>query len=97
MYYEEQLIKYKRSTKMVWKTINEILNKKVKTKELPRTFFDTSTSNTIKNPVTIPNKFNEYFTNIGPNLAKNIKNSSETNFKKYLTGNYKNSMFLALN
>jgi hypothetical protein len=28
-------------------------------------------------------------------LAKNIKNSSETNFKKYLTGNYKNSMFLA--
>ena len=80
---------------MVWKTINEILNKKVKTKELPRTFFDTSTSNTTKNPVTIANKFNEYFTNIGPNLARNIKNSSETNFKKYLTGNYKNSMFLA--
>ena len=30
MYYEEQLIKYKHDTKMIWKTLNNILNKKNK-------------------------------------------------------------------
>ena len=42
----------------------------------------------------IANKFNKCVTNIGPSLAENINNSSDTNSEKYLTGNYQNSMFL---
>ena len=38
LYYEEQLIKYKHNSKMIWKTLNEILNKKIKIKELPNFF-----------------------------------------------------------
>ena len=63
--------------------------------ELPKTFLNTNSNDTINDPKTIANKFNEYFINIGPNLAKNIKNNSDTNFEKYLIGNYQNSMFLA--
>ena len=94
MYYEEQLIKHKHNAKMIWKTMNEILNKREKNKELPETFFDTNSSKQVKDPKAIANKFNEYFTNIGPNLAKKIKKNANTNFEKYLTGNYPNSMFL---
>jgi hypothetical protein len=56
---------------------------------------NTNSNDTINDPKTIANKFNEYFINIGPNLAKNIKNNSDTNFEKFLIGNYQNSMFLA--
>jgi hypothetical protein len=38
IHYEELFIKYKNDTKMTWKTINTLLNKKVKTKELPNRF-----------------------------------------------------------
>ena len=33
MYYEDQLIKYKHNTKMIWKTLNNILNKKTPQKK----------------------------------------------------------------
>ena len=56
---------------------------------------NTNSNDTTNDPKTIANKFNEYFINIGLNLAKNIKNNSDTNFEKYLIGNYQNSMFLA--
>lgn len=49
--------------------------------------------NELNEPEVIANKFNEFFVNVGPNLAKNFnKNSDE--FYKYLEGNYENSMFL---
>ena len=53
-----------------------------------------NTTDTIKDQFEIANKFNNYFVNIGPNLAKKITNTSNTNFSKYLTHNYLNSMFL---
>lgn len=41
MYYEEQLlIKYKQDIKMTWRTLNEILNKRMKNKELPKEFMN---------------------------------------------------------
>ena len=71
-YYEEQLIKYKHDSKPTGRTLNEILNKKLKTKELPKTFL-TNSNETINDPEAIANKFNEYFTNIGPSLAEHIR------------------------
>ncbi len=55
-----------------------------------------NTTNTIKDEFEIANKFNNYFVNIGPNLAKKITNTSNTNFSEYLTHNYLNSMYLDL-
>ena len=84
IYYEEQLIRYKQNTKMTWKTLNELLNKPNKTNELPKTFIESDSLNIIEDPVEIANKFNDYFINIGPNLAKEIKLKSDNNdtFKK---------------
>ena len=41
----------------------------------------------------IANKFNEYFVNVGPNLAKSIKKNDTIKFENYLEGNYPESMF----
>ena len=72
-YYEEQFIKHKQNTKMIWKTINELLNKPTRKKELPKEFLLSNSSSTTSNPIEIANKFNDYFVNLGPKLAKQIK------------------------
>jgi hypothetical protein len=43
--------------------------------------------------VVIANKFNEYFVNVGPNLAKGIRKNDKISFEKYLKGNNRESMF----
>ena len=93
-YYEQELIKYKHDSKMMWKTLNELINRKTKKKEISNEFIDSNSTNSIINPKEIANKFNNYFINIGPNLAKEITHTRKSNFSKYLTGNYLNSMFL---
>ena len=79
---------------MVWRTLNEILNSGRKNRRLPNEFIEINTTETIKDPSKIANSFNEYFVNIAPKLAKNIANNPEKAFDKYLTNNYKDSMFL---
>ena len=56
-YFEEKLIKYKHDSKLTWRTLNEILNKKSKTLELPKSFLNTNSSVTTNDPKTIANKF----------------------------------------
>ena len=93
MYYEDQLIKYKHNTKMIWKTLNNILNKKTKKTDLPKQFANNMSPNIIDDPIEIATKFNDYFVNLGPKLAKNINNTN-TAFDKYLTESIPNSFFL---
>ena len=68
-YYEEQLIKYKNDTKMIWYTLNKALNKNRKKKEMPKSFFGNNSMDIIDVPKKIANGFNEYFINVGPNLV----------------------------
>ena len=91
-HYEEQFIKYKQNSRMLWKKINELLNKPKKNTNISKTFVDAS-SNFIEDPKVIANKFNEYFINIGPNLANKIQCKENDSFEKYLTGSYHSSMF----
>jgi hypothetical protein len=86
-YYEEQLIKYKQNSKMMWNTLNELLNKPKKI-PLPKMFVERNSSNIIDDPKTIANNFNEYFINVGPNLANKIKHNDNNSFEKYLKGSY---------
>jgi hypothetical protein len=51
-------------------------------------------SNIIDDPKTIADNFNDYFINIGPNLANKIKRNNNNCFEKYLKGNYQSSFFL---
>ena len=50
---------------------------------LPREFNGNSPGEIISDPYTIANKFNDYFVNVGPGIARNIPNSKRT-FNEYL-------------
>ena len=60
---------------------------------LPREFNGNSPGEIISDPYTIANKFNDYFVNVGPGIARNIPNSKRI-FNEYLPNSYKNSFFL---
>ena len=92
-YYEEQLIKYKYDSKLLWKTLNKIMNKHEKNKSFPNEFIANESARKINDPQTIADKFNEYFVNVGPNIAKKIPKGDRT-YDQYLTGIYQNSFFL---
>jgi hypothetical protein len=96
IYYEEQLVKYKYDARMTWKTLNEIMNRNKVKKELPEEFVGNNPPELIKDPLNIATNFNEYFVNVGPELAKKItENDGQKTFEHYLTSNlYKDSMFL---
>ena len=48
---------------MTWKVLNEMINKKPVSKKIGQIEIDGST---VENPEIIANKFNNFFTNIGP-------------------------------
>ena len=90
LYYEERLESTKTNIKTTWKILNEIINKKTRKNSLPSVFI--ANNQNIDNPLNIANRFCDYFTNIGPNLANNIPASSQIS-SSYLTGNFVNSLF----
>ena len=92
-YYEGKLENAKSNTKNTWKILNEVLNKKRRPRKLPSNF--TVDNQNISDPVGIANYFCDYFTNIGPNLAKTIPITSNS-YKSFLTGNFVDSIFLDL-
>ena len=89
-HYEEQLIKYKNETKLLWTTLNEIMNKRMqKNKLLPKEFTGNNSEEISNNPHEIANKFNEYFINVGPGIP-----NTERTFKDYLSNKCQNSFFI---
>jgi AAA15 family ATPase/GTPase len=81
---------------MMWKTLNELLNKpKKNSTKISKTFIENCSSNIIDDPKTIADNFNDYFINIGPNLQirSNVYNNNNC-FEKYLKGSYQSSFFL---
>ena len=74
-------------------TLNEIMNRNKTSSILPKEFIGNSPGEKITDPKSIANRFNDYFVNIGPGLAKKLSNST-TNFDKYLTNSCKGSFFI---
>ena len=90
-YYNKKLDEYKSNAKSTWKLLNELINKKKMKCNLPSIF--KSNEEDIFNPIHIANRFCEYFTNIGPNLAKSIP-ASDKSHRSFLNGGFINSIFL---
>ena len=81
-YYQNKLEKWKNNVKTTWKTMKEIIGKaKVFHQNLPNNLRINQTSITDKK--IIADKFNEFFINIGSNLAAKIP-PSNTNCNSYL-------------
>jgi len=85
-YYKVCFNKFKNDIRNTWKTINDILHKTRKVKSFPDGFTDGKENITDKQE--IANKFNMFFTNVGPNLANDIKCPENKSFKDYLNKKY---------
>ena len=78
--------------KSTWNTINDLLGRKKSWNALPRTFLNNNNEE-ISDPKLTANKFNDFFVNVGPNLAKKFSRETDE-FYKFLNGSYNDSMFL---
>ena len=89
LYLEGQLdlLVYQYDMGKAWKVLRSVLNQNEKNKN-PSTFV--VDGETINDPATISNKFNNYFVEIGPKLTKNL--NSSINPLSYLNNNT-NSIF----
>ena len=84
-YYANLINMYKNNIKKTWQVIKEITGKiKFKMAALPRRIIINNQE--IYDEKTIANNFNNFFTNIGPNLASKIQTTTNS-FKRYLKTN----------
>ena len=92
-YYNKKLQLYKNDVKNTWKLLNEAINRKMKENNFVS--YSKCNDNEIYDKREIANGFNDFFVNIGPELAKNIfcpENNDVLQYMKYRK--YVNSMFL---
>ena len=92
-YYSRLLEKNKNDIKATWKTLNKIINKARTTSNYPDEFKDDNGSS-ITNSNNIVNNFNNFFVNVGPNLAKKIVNDNKASIFDYMDPPNDSSMYL---
>ena len=90
-YYSGKLDLVKGNMKKTWAVLNEIMGKKRDHKSIQELHVD---NNIISDQQQIANKFNDFFINVGPNLAKKIPGSNKS-VSDYQKKSYNNSIFLA--
>ena len=81
-YYVHEFTKYKNDIRKTWDTLKDIINTKKSKSDFPPYFTDLGIK--ISGSKTIADKFNEYFTKIGPELARSIYTSHKIPFDNYL-------------
>ena len=81
-YCQNQFQKYKFDSRKTWATINDILSRKKVKREFPEYFI--IKNNHVSNKQVIADEFNDFFTNIGPKLSKDIKSNSNLTYKSFL-------------
>ena len=91
LYFEKKLKDVKSNSHATWKILNEILNRK-KVKTHVNTVFR-SEDLEISDPLEVANRFCNYFSSIGPNLAKAIQ-LPPCSHKDFLSGSFQESIFL---
>ena len=87
-YYSNKLERNKGNINNIWQTINEL----VKKKKNSQADFINKNGIEVKDPSEIARIFNDYFTNIGPELASSIKTNVGC-FTDYLSENSETSLF----
>ena len=84
-YYNASFINSKYDIKNTWKTINEILSRNNNNKSLPPFFKDGE--EIIKDEKEIANRFNSFFTEVGPKLANSINYIGNMTHNSYMNRN----------
>ena len=75
--------KYKNDIRKTWDTLKEVINKKTFKSDFPSNYLHDGVE--ITGSKNIADKFNEYFTEIGPKLARSIDTVNKAPFDSYLT------------
>ena len=87
------LEKQKANVIETWKILNEVINKRKNKPTYPEYLI--KNNKRISKKDYIANGFNNFFTNVGPNLAKNIPlPKNDTTIYDYLEENIEHTMFL---
>ena len=92
LYYDKKLNESKTNMTATWRLLNQLI---CKSKSKPKSNQSFKADDLeITDPVVIANKFCQYFSNIGLNLAKGIRTS--ISHKHFLSGTFNQSIFLNL-
>ena len=92
-YYLQRFSDFRLSTRKLWDTINELKNSNTKYNSTVSTVIhNNQTKNT---PLEIAEAFNDYFSNIAPELAHQLP-PTETSHTSFLRGDYPHSMVMPL-
>ena len=91
-HYNSLLELHKSNMKESWKVLKEIIG--LPTKSTLSKTFTTDDDAELTDSVNIANSFNDYFVNIGGQLASNIPNTSQDPIN-YLSGDFPNSIYLS--
>ena len=90
-YYKNLIKQYSNNCIGLWKTLGGIISKKNKQTKINKLKIENKVTN---DPVQIANAVNDFFTNIGPNLANKFESSRQNNFKKFMGDSCKQSMYM---
>ena len=91
-YYNKKLQLYRNDMKNTWKLLNGVMNRKMKERNFVSHF--NYNDKEIYNKQEIANGFNDFFVNIGPELANNIVSPENNDVLQYMNDSNVNSMFL---
>ena len=91
-YYNRKLQLYRNDMKNTWKLLNGVMNRKMKERNFVSHF--NYNDKEIYNKQEIANGFNDFFVNIGPELANNIVSPENNDVLHYMNDSNVNSMFL---
>ena len=91
-YFDKFLKEHKNNTKGTWKILNNIVGNKKKMNNYPETF--KQNDKIFKSKEEISNGFNNFFANVGPDLAKKINVPENIDITEYLEKRQVDSMFL---
>jgi hypothetical protein len=81
-YYKKKFDENKFDNRKTWDTIREVINKPNSKSQLPSYFIHNN--DCLTDPYEIADKFNDFFVNIGPNLADVIETHDKPPFATYL-------------
>ncbi len=82
LHYNSYFESFKTNSKMIWKGINDLINKSSTSRKTEATSIKVN-GNIIKDPKQVANKFTDYFTNVAKSLVDKL-GTSNSNFKDYL-------------
>ena len=90
-YYQNLIKQHNNNCTGLWKTLGSIISKKNRESNINKLKINNKVTN---NSMQIANGINDFFTNIGPELASKFQNINKRGFMKFMEKTYTHSMYM---